>query len=227
MRQISLPILGSTSQSGCEEGGLSQALPVLLGTSKFLQKSFALRYQVYCEERKFLSASAFPQKLEFDRYDAHSAHFGVLCSKGDLLASVRLVYNSGAGFPMEEYWDDVIPEWQRETMAEISRLVVPRRNSTQKGGASKFSMTMQIYAEIYKSVKKSHLTHVLAAMEPSLVRLLRRFGFKFQEIGEAVDYFGLVKPYVLSLEDFEQAIEKACPDLREVFYLEREEKMTA
>ncbi len=227
VHQLSLPI-ATAHHSKIIEDVHPYYFSTSLSNEHYRKKSFALRYKVYCEERKFLSANSFPEKLEYDCYDAHSKHFGLLCKKGELLGSVRLVHDSGVGFPMEKHWDDLIPCHLRSSMAEISRLVICKQGSGKnKRSFSTLPMTLQLYLEIYKSIKENNMTHVLAAMEPSLVRLLRRFGFQFQEVGEEIDYYGLVKPYILTLQDFEQAITRMCPEVRSLFCLEDETRLSA
>src|SRR5690242_21580573 len=64
-------------------------------------QSFALRYQVYCEEMKFLDAGAYPDGLETDAYDGRSWHFGSFNHEGAIVGTVRLVDDRGLGLPMD------------------------------------------------------------------------------------------------------------------------------
>ena len=40
-------------------------------TIGLMEKSFQIRYQVYCVERSFEDVAAFPDKMETDEYDMH------------------------------------------------------------------------------------------------------------------------------------------------------------
>ena len=66
--------------------------------------------------------------------------------------------------------------------------------------------------------KRLGLDYWLASMEPTLQRLLRRLvGFEFIQIGEPMDYYGEVVPYMASIADFIRTLERDRPDLYEYF----------
>ena len=70
-------------------------------TSEELRAVFGLRYQVYCEERGFLPAERYPNRLESDEYDLHAAHFATFDQDGQVVAAARLVPHCRArGFPL-------------------------------------------------------------------------------------------------------------------------------
>jgi N-acyl amino acid synthase of PEP-CTERM/exosortase system len=50
------------------------------------------------------------------------------------------------------------------------------------------------------------ITPWFAIMEKKLWRALNRFGFKFEQIGEEVDYYGPVLPYLANIQDIEQNV---------------------
>ena len=89
-----------------------------------------LRYQVYCEERGFLSPDAYPDRVEIDEFDPHSLHFGSFAKDGDLVGTVRLVQKSPLGFPMMRHCavdaaaqDEIA---RLPGVAEVSRLAISR-----------------------------------------------------------------------------------------------------
>jgi len=47
-----------------------------------------------------------------------------------------------------------------------------------------------------------HYSKIFAIMEPSLQRILKRQGVYFEQIGDAVDYYGLVFPFVIKKDNF-------------------------
>lgn len=197
-----------------------------------LRESLYLRYLVYCQDRDFLPAEDYPDKYEEDGYDEYSIHFGVVNKQEEMIGTVRLVQWSEKGFPMDVYWKNIIPE-NVHSCAEISRLAIPRSIDRNVSGYlipaddeecvrsattdSRFSLvvTMELYIALYQAAKNTGITHLLAAMEKSLARLLNRYHFKFVEIGPEVDYHGLVTPYILDIEATEKEIALKSPRLFE------------
>ena len=68
-----------------------------------LEKSYRLRYQVYCVERHYLNAADYPDQRETDEFDAHSVHVGAIDSYGELAGTARLIRANPHGFPMFRY----------------------------------------------------------------------------------------------------------------------------
>ncbi len=56
--------------------------------------------------------------------------------------------------------------------------------------------------EIYKETQRRGIKYWCALMEKSLWTLLYRYGFKLQCVGDDVDFFGSVRPYLANTEDF-------------------------
>ncbi len=206
-------------------------------SAHFLKMSYALRYQVYCEERGFLREENYPDKLESDIFDRYSIHFGVFDAAENLAATARLVQKSVIGLPLYQHCTLFGQESElfgaNNQIAEVSRLSVSRRYRRRRGegfyglveattpykGVERRSgenAVFALYRSIYQTSKRSGITHWLAAIEKSLLRLLTRYGFPFRPIGPEVDYFGPVTPHVLVLEEFDAVIlESRIPELKE------------
>ena len=97
-----------------------------------LDDSYALRYEVYCKERHFLTPENYPTNLEIDPYDNHSIHVGGIDNNGVMIGTVRLVLPSAKGFPLFEHCD-LFPEFRhladqsaQMTTAEVSRLAISK-----------------------------------------------------------------------------------------------------
>ena len=88
-----------------------------------------LRYDVYCEECKYLEASAYQSGRETDGYDEHSLHISAQSREGTVVGTVRLVFaNQAQIFPFEEHCT-LFPDMKlppREECAEVSRLIVKK-----------------------------------------------------------------------------------------------------
>ncbi|MCL4743904.1 MAG: PEP-CTERM/exosortase system-associated acyltransferase [Burkholderiaceae bacterium] len=200
--------------------------------------SFALRYQVYCQERGFLRPIDYPKGLESDRYDEIALHFGAFHPDGTLGGTVRLVPGALHQLPMSSHCGvdqaSLPPGLDTAELAEVSRLAVSRRfrrRATDRDlpdeladiapGTGRNTMRRQgnpglvlgLYRTMYQHSKRLGIDVWFAAMEPSLVRLLGRMFFRFRAVGPEVDYYGPVRPYVARLRDLDAEIFAQCPEL--------------
>jgi N-acyl amino acid synthase of PEP-CTERM/exosortase system len=200
---------------------------VLDDTPQLLSDSYNLRYQVYCLERGFLPAEDYPDQLETDVFDRYSVHIGVVNLQGDIVATARLVESSAAGLPMFQHcslFSDSTSLYQRaRRVVEVSRLSVSRRYNRRAGdgfyslqGATDRNdgperrgggeIVLTLYKALYQASKRLGFTHWVAATERSLQRLVAKYGFPFKAIGPETDYYGLVAPYLMDLQEFDRVI---------------------
>ena len=97
---------------------------------RLLRESYALRYQVYCRERKFLSAEDYPSRLEVDEFDLYSIHVGAVDMHGALAGTARVVRPSRMGLPLFRHCTTFPHEAEfhgRNTrLVEVGRLAVSR-----------------------------------------------------------------------------------------------------
>jgi len=207
-----------------------------------LRRSFQLRHRVYCEERGFLVAEDYPEGLEIDDFDEHSLHFGSFDRDDELVGTVRLVRGRLNRLPLHEHCP-LYPEEMKTlgsitNLTEISRLAVGRSYrrraadgrfglagadsavTAERGDRSRRSgntIVLTLYRAIYQAFKQHRIRHVLAAMEPSLRRVLARYHFPFLAIGPAVDYYGPVVPYYLDVDLLDRNLAKKLPELLRYF----------
>lgn len=194
----------------------------------FLQKIFALRYQVYCIECQFLPKEEYPNEFETDHYDLQSTNFSALNSSGELTGCMRLVTaKANQIFPMNEkctlFPDFIQPE--NEQAAEISRLIIKGSLRRRQGdnlhglgreenavGLSPTKITpysanqlllLSLYREMFRYCNKRNIRFLYASMEKSLARSLKMAGMCFVPIGPEADYYGQVRPYMLDLQSIE------------------------
>lgn len=166
-----------------------------------LAETYRLRYQVYCVERAFLSASDFPQELEQDNFDRFSKHFATIDEAGRVVGTIRLVYPSVLGLPLFRRCSLFPGETElfdpRNCVAEISRLSVVRKHRPNGFGGN--GALYSLYRGVYHHAKRTGMTHWVIATEASLQRALTSYGFPFRQIGPEVDYWGPVAPYLMDL----------------------------
>ncbi|MFQ5559958.1 MAG: PEP-CTERM/exosortase system-associated acyltransferase [Nitrospinota bacterium] len=95
-------------------------------------------------------------------------------------------------------------EWQERSLKE--RRMHPERRF--------FSyLTLGLTRAILQMGAEKNITHVYACMEPSLCRLLKRYGFFFKPVGPTVDYFGKRQPCFASAEELLEGVFNERPDI--------------
>ena len=170
-------------------------------------------------EDGILDPGNYSENMEYDEYDINSIHFVAKNTQNDIVGTVRLVMNSELGFPIEKfcqfYPGTGIDE--RESLAEISRLAVPKDWRNPK-------ITLGLWRCIYQESKMLGIEYWYAAMEKKLARLLRRFALPFKEIGPATNYNGERIPFTVSLEDVDLSTAIHQPDFYEFLRDGLEEK---
>jgi N-acyl-L-homoserine lactone synthetase len=175
---------------------------------RLMDESHRLRYQVYCLERGFLNADNYPDQREYDEFDRHSLHLGVVDGEGELIATARLVKVNMVGLPLFRHCRIYPREYElfqdSTRVAEISRLCVSRTLRRRHIGTA--SVAIQLYRAIYQASKRNGFTHWLVATEPSLQRLLASLKVPFREVGPKTDYYGPVAPYLVDLSRWDQVI---------------------
>ena len=202
---------------------------------ELLDQVLRLRYQVYCNECKFIKPQNCPHEIESDKYDPCAIHFAV-SDKYGVIGTMRLVTDSPHGFPFEEHcreklYTDTSKIFRKES-AEISRLVVSKRfrrravgkheyfrehsDGSPRSGLELFvrrfkPIALGMYREMYIETKARGIKHWYALMEKPLNMLLRKYGFEFTPIGKEIDVCGIVTPYLASVENIEMVLRERFP----------------
>lgn len=121
----------------------------------------------------------------------------------------------------------------RHKVAEMSRLAVSRdfrrrvnENQTTSGISDFASYTdedggqrampyisLGLFAAIVKMSVENGITHWLAVMEPTLLRLLKRYGISFEHVGPVVEYHGRRKPVFTEAAALLDGIRRQRPDV--------------
>lgn len=194
-----------------------------------VKESYELRYQVYCEEVGFLPRSDYPEAFEQDHYDDTSVHLGCYFHYEDskkMAGTVRLVHPENGKMPLLEHCE-IYANFEhlfshRRDVAEISRLCIDanfrRRKedglyatdvsaSTEyKRRCHKPAFLLSLFKGIYQVSKLNGIKYWVIAVEPVLYNMLLKNHMPFTPIGPEVDYYGLVQPYVASVDSIEKSI---------------------
>jgi len=167
-----------------------------------VEAAMRLRYQVFCQERRIFPADG---RIETDRYDAWSRHV-VLRRRSDriLVGAARLVPWSTLrptdSMPMQQVCAPALLRGTpMESLGEISRFSLSREWRGEDRGEDVL-LRLGLMRGLLRVSREIGLTHWCAAMEPSLLRLLRRVSVRFEPVGPLVEYRGLRQPAVAEID---------------------------
>jgi N-acyl amino acid synthase of PEP-CTERM/exosortase system len=196
-------------------------------TPDLLDAAHALRYQVYCVEHAFEDPAQQLGQREWDRCDAQSVH-SVLVSKpsGNVVGCVRLILPEPGGpcasLPIRKLLSGAdcarLDTYEKHRTAEISRYAIAKTYRRRQGEslypdveASALPanelrrlmphMSLGLIRGICLLAARHEIETVCAAMAPSLLRLLERFGLVFERLGPVIDHHGPRQPCVASCEE--------------------------
>jgi N-acyl amino acid synthase of PEP-CTERM/exosortase system len=143
-------------------------------------------------------------------------------------------------FPIEQHcaldyplWSAALRNFDRKEIAEISRFAVSKQfrrrhgePETTHGVVNPFpveninqerrvlpQITLGLFQAIVRMSKDHEIKLWVAVMEPTLLRLLRRFGIYFTPVGEPVDYHGLRVPCVGPVDEVMDGIRRSFPEV--------------
>ena len=194
-----------------------------LADSKALKEAaYALRYQVYCLERKFEKAEEHPSGLEIDAYDAHSIQ-GVLfhhATRG-AIGSVRMILpiaGSYESFPVAALLRNsslnLANHVNPAQTIEVSRFAISkefRRRKSDEAGGLEFSPThagrdanlafLSLLQFVLRESIQRDMLFWTALMEPKFLRLLARMGVCYTPVGQLVMHHGVRQPCYCYLPD--------------------------
>jgi N-acyl amino acid synthase of PEP-CTERM/exosortase system len=207
-------------------------------TADVLDQVYALRYQVYCVEHAFLDPAVQINERERDQYDEHSVHAALIFRPtGKVAGCVRLILPHGSDraldLPVRSWLNDAdrarFDQLPRDSTAEISRYAVSKE-LRRRDGESMYpdlqfydlpaSETRRLVPHISLGLLRGvaalaaarGITHVAAAMAPSLLRLLLRFGITFELLGPRIDYHGERQACIASCKTILDGMARANPE---------------
>lgn len=215
--------------------GYFEMVPAI--SDELRKEVYKLRYQVYCIENEFLNSEHYPDDLEIDDYDQHSAHYLIRHRKsGDYAATARLILphanNPEKPFPIEVYSRidnvDLLKTMPRQNLAELSRFCVSKKfrqrkseqhlvttidddsvaDFTQEEKRSSSHLTLALFACAIKISSENDIHYWYAVMDPALKRLVSKLGVNFVGIGPLGDYHGMRRPCVIKVDDLLDGVAK-------------------
>lgn len=180
---------------------------VSANSQELLDHVFRLRHQVYCVERGFEEVSEHPNGRERDGDDDRSLHSLVLDRiTGAAAGTVRLILpQPGNDLPVLRLTTarGRKVDLPLRSTGEVSRFAVAkafRRQFEAGAGAARGRrmalplVTFGLVQAIVTMSSAGGITHIVAMMEPALLRLLRRMGIEFHPLGEPLEHHGLRQP---------------------------------
>ncbi|MBT4703781.1 MAG: PEP-CTERM/exosortase system-associated acyltransferase [Rhodospirillaceae bacterium] len=194
---------------------------VIANTDDLREKSFRLRYTVYCLENEFEAATDNPGGIETDKYDIQSQHGLLMLEPSQrVIGTARLIMPSqnGSAVPLPtlrhcsaEVLEAYASQIPLHRAAELSRFAVAkgfRRKSFTNdmklmGYSSSDGSDMQrsiphvslgLMQSVVAMAEADGITHLFAVMEPSLLRMLRFLGIYFEKMGPMIEHQGWRQP---------------------------------
>jgi N-acyl-L-homoserine lactone synthetase len=143
---------------------------------------YKLRYDIYCEEKRWLDSSNYLECLENDEYDKNSIQFGAFDINNILVGSVRLILpENNMAIPIEKAFG-ITPNYGQKRL-EVSRLVIPK---DRRG----LNIVIGLIRIIYSWAIKNGITHAYIISEKNLLNYIDRKGYPFKHVKDGKDYFG-------------------------------------
>ena len=188
---------------------------------------YRLRFKVYCLECGYENACDYLNNLESDQYDRVSVHF---CAEeghsGDIVGTARIIMPSEYGFPATTNFKvdpTLVPNVGPGRVGEVSRLAISKEYRRRKIDEAIFGenvislmderekrdwrkrfeneLVTGLYHSVYAESIDLGIQYLFAVMSDGLHALLTRWGLIWKPIGPAIDYHGMRRPYIGSIEE--------------------------
>lgn len=214
---------------------------VVTADEEMRERIFRMRYQVYCVEHPFENPDENPGEREMDAFDAHSVHAALIHNlSGELAGSVRLILPEATkpnlGLPALEICEELrrafSAQGQMGRVAEISRYAISKQFRRRRfedlhadvgllaGAEARRDerrimpfLTLGLIRATYDLSREHGVEHLLAVMDPLLLRLTARMGLNFMTYGPMVEHHGLRQPCAASIAELRAAFSATRPDM--------------
>ena len=167
---------------------------------------YKLRYNVYCQEKKFEQENEHPDQIEVDEYDVYAVHF--LAKKNDrVVGTARMILNNPIGFPAEKHCklNISIEGLKKERTVEVSRFAISK-DAARSTGCNRQEIVLGLIREIYQEGRRLGVKYFYAAMCKGFQKVLLNCGIMFLQVGPEVDYHGKRAPYITWMKNIEDGL---------------------
>ena len=198
-------------------------------TPELLKEVFALRYRILCVHNTFpdFHGSKFPDGLEQDEYDDHSAHILLRHRPSNIFVGTTRLILPNRQHPEKKFPTELHtrffpgfalnPTFRQQT-CEISRFAILsdffRRKkdqtvaplngmvSVEKHDRRRFPHPMlALVVGIIRLCARHKIYYLLSSMDPALNKLLGFYGLQLNPVGPMADYHGIRCPYHICVLD--------------------------
>jgi N-acyl-L-homoserine lactone synthetase len=153
-------------------------------TDQELKNCFRLRYQVYCNEKQWLSPAQFPDGLESDEYDSKAVHVIAMDEDFKLVGMMRILRDKDfEKLPYEHHPGMKGKKLNAPNVAEISRFIVTAKTNG-------LLVSRGIIRHVYQTSRKLGIDNWIFVCEPSLIRFLAKFKLYLDPICQPSKYYG-------------------------------------
>jgi len=202
----------------------------LAASSALVRIAQAIRYQVYCLERKFESEDEHDDGLERDDFDGMAVHSLIFHRPtSEAIGTARLIPLS------EEEALQPVRQLLREsglrgrdhfplqTTAEVSRFAISNQFRRGRGDDAAVDAKLErecrgslpclgLIQELLRQSIARGLTHWAAVMEPKLLRMLAAMGIHFTPVGPLVSHHGLRQPSYCCISEMLERLKQERPE---------------
>jgi N-acyl amino acid synthase of PEP-CTERM/exosortase system len=195
---------------------------------------YRLRFNVYAHQCKFIREDDYPEESESDDYDPHSVHFAVINPRGMVIATARMILPEEHSTPLLKSFPHFPAKLNCDpsSIVEISRFMICKKNSSTfflnseidsldyknfdlgLNRLSKRNKNLKAFSqgvivqglcqEIFYEIRKRNIKYWCALMENGLWMLLNKYGVKMRCMGDTIDLFGSVRPFIGKVADFDE-----------------------
>lgn len=149
-----------------------------------LQNCYRLRYKVYCEEKRWISPSDFPDKMERDEYDTKAVQVIAMNEDFEIVGMMRILQEADfSKLPYQEHPGMKGNKVQASNAAELSRFVVTATKS-------RYYVVKGLLRAVYQTSRNMGIDNWIFMYEPSLKRLLANFKFFTDPLCLPTKYYG-------------------------------------
>jgi len=200
-------------------------------TPERLREALALRYQVYCLERKFENASEHEDRLESDEFDDQAVHALIIHRPtSEAIGTTRLILPSHTReLPIHRLLREnglrAQDHFPMGRSAEVSRFAISnqfRRRVGDNGFATgdippdrerrSNLPRLGLIQELVRQSRAHGITHWAAVMDPKLLRMLATMGIHFDPAGPLISHHGVRQPSYCCVAEMLEKLRRERPD---------------